>query len=174
MFLRAAFWYNTRVMDIVWQISGVLFALVGIVGCVVPVIPGPVVTYCGLLCLLPTARPPTTTVLVVFGAATAVATLLDYVVPALGAKKFHCSKLGVFGCVVGTMVGLFFFPIGLLLGPFLGAVAGELLSGKSAAKSAWGGFGAFLGFLAGVLIKLAVCGAMAFWVVLGAWFKTAT
>ena len=158
-------------MDIAWQLTGVLLAVAGIVGCVIPVIPGPVVTYCGLLCLLLTARPPTTTVLVVFGAATAVATLLDYVVPALGAKKFHCSKLGVFGCVVGTLVGLFFFPIGLLLGPFLGAVAGELLSGKSAGRSVWGGFGAFLGFLTGVLIKLAVCGTMAFWIVMLAWFN---
>ena len=161
-------------MDIAWQLTGVLLAVAGIVGCVIPVIPGPVVTYCGLLCLLPTARPPTTTVLVVFGAATAVATLLDYVVPALGAKKFHCSKLGVFGCVVGTLIGLFFFPIGLLLGPFLGAVAGELLSGKSAGSSVWGGFGAFLGFLTGVLIKLAVCGTMAFWIVMLAWFNTSS
>ena len=148
-------------MDIVWQIAGWVLVVVGIVGCVVPVVPGPIVSYCGLLCLLPTGHPPSVAALVVFGVVTAVASVLDSVVAAFGAKKFHCSRLGVVGCVVGTVIGLFFFPLGLLLGPFLGAVAGELMSGKSAGKSLWGGLGAFLGFLAGTFLKMTVCVAMA-------------
>lgn len=148
-------------MDIAWQILGGLLLAAGIVGCVVPVVPGPVLSFCALLCLMPTAHPPGIIALSLFGAVVLVASVLDYVVPALGARKFHCSKLGVFGCMVGTFVGVFFFPIGLLLGPFLGAVVGELLSGKSADKSIWGGIGAFLGFLAGTFIKLAACVWMA-------------
>lgn len=144
-------------MDIAWQMLGWLLLVAGIVGCVVPVVPGPILSFCALLCLLPTEHPPGIIALSLFGAVVLVASALDYVVPALGAKKFHCSKLGVSGCMVGTFVGVFFFPIGLLLGPFLGAVVGELLSGKSAGKSIWGGVGAFLGFLAGTFIKLAAC-----------------
>lgn len=148
-------------MDIALQIAGGLLLVVGIIGCVVPVVPGPVLAFGALLCLLPTEHHPGIVALVVFGGIALLATVLDSVVPAIGAKKFQCSKLGVFGCVVGTIVGVFFFPMGLLLGPFLGAVAGELLSGKSAGKSIWGGFGAFLGFLVGTLLKIAACVATA-------------
>ncbi len=148
-------------MDLVWQIVGGLLVLAGIVGCVVPIIPGPVLSYGGLLCLLLTSNPPSVKLLVVFGVVTIVASVLDSVVPAIGAKKFNCSKYGVVGCVVGTFVGLFFMPLGLLLGPFLGAVAGELIAGKTAAKSVQGGFGALLGFVAGTLLKLVACVAMA-------------
>ena len=90
-----------------------------------------------------------------------VVTVLDYVVPALGARKFNCGKLGVFGCVVGTIVGLFFMPIGLLVGPFLGAMIGELISGKELRQSLKGALGAFLGYAAGILLKLICCGSLA-------------
>lgn len=150
-------------MEYVWLTVGWVLVVAGIVGCVVPVLPGPVLSLCAILCLLPTAHAPAAGTLALLGALTAVATVLDYVVPAFGAKKFKCSRLGVTGCFVGTVVGLFFFPLGLLLGPFLGAVAGELLAGKSAGKSIYGGVGAFLGFLAGVFLKLAACSLMAIW-----------
>lgn len=146
-------------------ISGLLVTL-GVIGCVMPVIPGPVLSFAGLLCLLATDRPPSMTALVVMGGLTAVATVLDYVVPAMGARKFRCSAWGVWGCVVGTAIGLFFFPLGLLLGPFLGALVGELIAGKALAQAVRGGVGAFLGFVAGTLIKLAVCIGMLVWYVM--------
>ena len=148
-------------MEVVWLSVGWVLVAVGIVGCVLPVIPGPILLYCALLCLLGTSHPPTVAALVAFGVATVVAIVLDYVVPALGAKKFNCSKLGIVGCAVGTLVGIAFFPLGLLLGPFLGAVIGELIAGKSLGKSFWGGIGAFVGFLVGVFLKLFVCSTMA-------------
>jgi hypothetical protein len=148
-------------MEVVWLSVGWVLVAAGIVGCVVPVVPGPILSYCGLLCLLGTSHSPTVAALLAFGVVTAVATVLDYVVPALGAKKFNCSKLGIFGCAVGTLVGIAFFPLGLLLGPFLGAVIGELIAGKSVGKSVWGGIGAFIGFLAGTFLKLVACSVMA-------------
>ena len=150
-------------MEVAWQVLGGVLVVVGIVGCVVPVVPGPVVAYCGLLCLLPTSSPPSVSSLVAFGLATAVASVLDSVVPAMGAKRFNCSKWGVAGCFVGTFVGVFFFPAGLLAGPFLGALAGELVAGRGLAAATRGGVGAFLGFLAGVAVKLAACAAIAAW-----------
>lgn len=138
-------------------VLGALAILAGIAGCFVPIIPGPIVAYGGLLCMIATSKPPSAAMLVLLGVITAVVTVLDYVVPAMGAKKFKCSKWGIWGCTIGTFIGIFYFPIGLILGPFLGAVAGELIAKKPLAMAAKGGLGAFLGFLAGVFLKVVAC-----------------
>ena len=108
------------------------------------------------------------TALAAFGAATIVVSILDYVIPMVGAKRFNCSKFGVWGVAVGTIAGLFFFPLGLVLGPFLGAFIVELIVKKSIADAAIGGIGALLGFLASVLIKVLLCAGMLVYVILGA------
>lgn len=144
-------------MDATLMVAGILCMLVGFIGCVVPVLPGPVLAYCGLLLQLFSSHPPSWTLLLTCGAVVLAAIVLDYIVPALGAKKFHCSTWGVVGCTLGTIVGIFFVPWGIVMGPFLGAVVGELIGGKQLHESLKGGFGAFLGFGAGLLIKLGVC-----------------
>jgi uncharacterized protein YqgC (DUF456 family) len=152
-------------MDIVYAISAVILLVLGLLGCVVPVLPGPALSYSALLILLPSSFPPSVETCVVFGVGCAVVLLLDTVVPAIGAKKFKCSKWGVIGSVVGTVVGMFFGLLGLLLGPFLGAVAGELMSGKKFSESMKGGFGAFVGFVFGVVLKAVYCAVCAGWCV---------
>ena len=147
-------------MAIALSILAGLLLLVGFVGCVVPVLPGPIIGYCGLLALIPTEKCPSTPVLVTMGLVVAAVTVADYVVPAIGAKKFNCSRWGTFGCFVGTILGLFFVPFGILLGPFLGAFCGELIARKPFGAALKGGFGAFLGFLSGVFLKLLACAAM--------------
>ena len=145
------------VFELTMLILAALAIVAGIVGCFVPIIPGPIVAYSGLLCMIPTSKSPSVAMLVLFGVITAVVTVLDYVVPAMGAKKFNCSKFGVWGCMIGTIAGVFFLPFGLLLGPFLGAVAGELIARKTFAAALKGGVGAFLGFLTSVFLKVAAC-----------------
>ena len=140
-------------------LAGVLL-LIGFIGCVVPVLPGPIIGYCGLLALIPTEKCPSTLMLVTMGLVVAAVTVADYIVPAIGAKKFDCSRWGTFGCFVGTIAGLFFVPIGILLGPFLGAFCGELIARKPFGAALKGGFGAFLGFLSGVFLKILACAAM--------------
>ena len=142
--------------------------VVGIVGCFIPVVPGPLLSYCGVLCLLLTDAPPPMTALVAFGVATMVVTILDYVIPMVGAKRFNCSKFGALGAAIGTIVGLFFFPLGLILGPFLGAFIAELMVRKPVEDAALGGVGALLGFLAGVFIKSLLCTGMLVYVILRA------
>lgn len=152
-------------MDIVCVIVSAVLIAVSFVGCAVPVLPGPALALCGVLALLPSRFAPAASTCVVFGVACAIVLLLDYVVPAFGAKKFNCSRWGVFGCFVGTIVGIFFVPWGLLLGPFAGAVVGEIIAGKNFSSSLRGGFGALLGFLFGITLKLAYCATCAGWFV---------
>ena len=147
-------------MTIALSILAGLLLLIGFVGCVVPVLPGPIIGYCGLLALVPTERCPSTLVLIAMGLVVAAVTVADYVVPAIGAKKFDCSRWGTVGCFVGTIIGLFFVPIGILLGPFLGAFLGELVAMKPIGAALKGGLGAFLGFLSGMFLKLLACVAM--------------
>ena len=149
--------------DIAFTLLGSLLLLLAFVGCVVPVLPGPMLAFAGLLCArgMGSHDQPGIETLIAAGSFVAVVTLLDYVVPALGARRFNCSRLGVFGCVVGTIVGLFFMPVGLIVGPFAGALAGELLAGKEIRQSLKGAAGAFIGYVAGILLKLVCCGCLA-------------
>ena len=140
-------------------------AVVGIVDCFIPVVPGPLLAYCGVLCLLFADAPPSMTALAAFGAAIIVVSILDYVIPMVGAKRFNCSRYGVLGVAVGTIVGLFFLPFGLVLGPFLGAFIVELIVKRSVADAAIGGIGALLGFLASVLLRMLLCAGMLVYVV---------
>lgn len=151
--------------EIVIDVLAGLLLAIGIVGCVVPVIPGPVVAYAGLVCLLWTVKPISVAALVAFGILTLLVAALDYIIPALGARKFKGTKLGTIGCFVGTVVGMFFLPIGLLAGPFFGALVGELLAGRRFGEATYGGLGALLGLLSGMAIKLALCIAMVGWYV---------
>ena len=106
-------------------LGGVLI-VVAFFGCIVPCVPGPLLGWCALLALAFSRFAIPTAWLVAAGAVMAVVTVLDYIVPAYGAKKFQCTRWGIFGCTVGTIVGMFFLPFGILIGPFAGAALGEL------------------------------------------------
>lgn len=132
--------------------------LAGLAGCILPMLPGPPLAWLGMLLLYFTDRVDFSVTELVVSALVVIATLvLDYFTPMIGAKKFGGGKYGNRGCVIGTIVGMFFLPLGLILGPFLGAVIGELIAGKPFRAALKAGFGSFVGFLFGTLIKLAVC-----------------
>lgn len=153
--------------DIAYLSLGWVLIAAGVVGCVVPLIPGPPIAFLALLVVraMGDHTAPSSSLLVTAGVVTLVVTVLDYVVPAAGAKKFHCSRLGTAGCLVGTVVGLFFMPFGVIAGPFLGALVGELAARKQLDQALIGALGALLGFIFGVFLKLACCGYIAccFW-----------
>lgn len=132
--------------------------LAGLAGCILPMLPGPPLAWLGMLLLHFTDRVDFSVTELVVSALVVIATLvLDYFTPMIGAKKFGGGKYGNRGCVIGTIIGMFFLPLGLILGPFLGAVIGELIAGKPFRAALKAGFGSFVGFLFGTLIKLAVC-----------------
>ncbi len=149
-------------MDYVLIALGVIFMISGILGCVLPIIPGPPLSYIGLLFLHFTEKYQfSTRFLIIWSIITVVVYVLDYVIPVWGTKKFGGSKRGVWGSVIGLVIGLFFFPpFGIIAGPFLGAVIGELSLGKDSVLALKSGLGSFLGFLAGTLLKLITSGIM--------------
>ncbi len=127
-----------------------------------PIIPGPPLNYMSLLLLHFTEKYQfSTNFLVLWAIVTIVVYGLDYIIPAWGTKKFGGSKRGVWGSIIGLIIGLFFFPpFGIIIGPFAGAVIGELTAGKDSGAALKSGFGSFLGFLLGTLLKLITSGMM--------------
>lgn len=138
---------------------GIILLMAGFVFCVIPIFPGPILAYSSLLTFYITDKIPTPSLwlVTVCGVFTALVVGLDMIMPGVGAKKFDCSKWGVWGSLIGALVGAFFFPWGLLLGPYIGALAGELLAHKRIKAAAKGALGAFIGFTTGIALKLGWC-----------------
>jgi hypothetical protein len=150
-------------MDYLLIVLGALFIISGILGGVLPVLPGPPLSYVGLLLLHFTEKYQfETRFLIIWLIVAAVVTVADYFIPVWGTKRYGGSKQGIWGSIIGLVIGLFFFPpFGIIIGPFLGAIAGELVAGKDSGSALKSGFGSFMGFLLGTLIKLIASGLMA-------------
>lgn len=155
--------------DTVLILVGLLCLFAGFAGCLLPALPGPPLAYAGLLALQLTERAQFSNSRLLLGLLLVVVALLaDAVIPAVGAKRWGGTRWGIWGCVVGSLIGLFFIPpIGFLCGSFLGAVVGELLGGKDSGGAFLAGVGALMGFLLGTVLKLAVCGVFAYWFIAG-------
>ena len=151
---------------IYYAIAAVL-ALIGLVGIVLPAIPGLPLVFCGML-LAAWADGFThigVATLVVLAILTVLSLLVDFWAAAMGAKRVGASRLAIAGAIVGTVAGLFLGPVGLFAGPFLGALLGELLHGRSIAPSGIGqatrvGIGTWLGLVFGIALKLMLAFAM--------------
>lgn len=145
-------------MNVIIVAIGLILALAGIFGCILPIIPGPIFSFVALI-LLSWAKNWqvfSLTFLMVMGSLTALLMILDYIVPALGAKKFGASKLGVWGSAIGMIIGIFFIPPwGIIVGAFVGALIGELLAGKSGKKALRAGWGVLIGNGLAIGLKLA-------------------
>jgi uncharacterized protein YqgC (DUF456 family) len=156
-------------MDILLSVLGGILILFGVVGCFLPILPGPPLSYIGVLFLHFTSQVQfSATFLIVSGVIVLIVSLLDYLVPVLGAKKFGGSSSGIVGCIVGLVLGIFLFPpVGIIIGPFLGAVLGELVNGDDLRKAVKSGLGSFLGYIFGTGVKLAVSIVMGYFFVDG-------
>lgn len=153
-------------------VIGGIFVLVGIAGCVLPILPGPILSFFGLLllALINHFSPPLTlTLVIVMAILTVVVTIGDYIIPLWGAKRYGTSKWGIWGSVAGMAIGLFFSPFGMLLGALIGAVAVEWLVQKEKGKAFKAGWGVIVGSLLGAVLKLGVSGTMTYYFVRGLW-----
>ena len=140
------------------MIIGLIISAIGIVGCILPVIPGPALSYLALI-ILSFAKdwePFSIKFLIITAILTVLVTILDYVVPAFGAKRYGASKAGIWYSVIGMVIGIFLFPPwGLIMGAFFGGLVGEILVGTKGEKAFKVGWGILIGNLVGTSIKLA-------------------
>jgi uncharacterized protein YqgC (DUF456 family) len=150
-------------MDVFLAILGTICIIIGVLGSLLPILPGPPISYAGILLLHFTRYAQySTRFLLLFAGLTAIVAILDYVIPVWGTKKFGGSKYGTWGAAIGVMVGIFIGPIGMIIGPFVGAVVGEIIYGKNTNEAFRAGFGSFIGFVAGTLMKIVLSVILAF------------
>lgn len=151
-----------------WSLTILLFA-VGMFGTVVPLLPGTTIIFAAVVIhrlMLGEAHSVGWWTLGGLLVMTIVSHVLDFVSGSLGAKKYGATRWGAFGALVGTIVGMFFFPWGLILGPLLGVLAGELYSGQgllTAGRSTWG---TMVGTAAGMIVQVVIGVAMICWFLL--------
>jgi uncharacterized protein YqgC (DUF456 family) len=142
-------------MDILLISLGFILMLVGILGSILPVLPGVPISWLGLLMIyLAPSIPFDWVFLTITFVLAALLYLLDYIIPAIGTKRFGGSRYGMIGATLGLLAGLFFPPFGFIIGPFIGAFLGELLNTKTRHNALRAAFGSFVGFLASVFMKL--------------------
>ena len=157
-------------MNIVLLILAGMCLIVGIIGCMVPGLPGVPVAYVGLWIAQASERVDFSwQMLLIWGIVTVVVSVLDYVVPAWGTKRFGGTKYGVWGSTIGVFAGLFFGAIGVIVGPLAGAIIGELIGGKEVAEALRAGWGSFIGLLFGTVLKLVCCGLMTVQLIQAIW-----
>ena len=145
-----------------WYALAAVLIVIGIIGTVLPILPGVPIVFGGMLLAAWAdhfAHVGTFT-LIVLGVMAALALLIDLIAGMLGAKRVGASRYAVIGATLGTLVGIFFGLPGLLLGPFVGALLGELAAGATLRAATGVGVGAWLGFLVGAIAKLGICFAM--------------
>jgi len=155
---------NKTYMDIFLIILAGIFLIIGLLGAVIPILPGLPFSYIGLLLLHFSSKIEFSLIfLIAWLVIVIILQVLDNVLPAWGAKKFGGSKWGVWGSFIGLFIGMFFGPIGIFVGPFVGAIIGEMLYGKQSEEAIKAGFGTFIGLFVSTIAKLIVSGLFIFY-----------
>jgi uncharacterized protein YqgC (DUF456 family) len=145
-----------------WWVLAVTLIVVGVIGTFLPVLPGALLVFGGMLLAawIDDFQRVGWITLVILGALTVLVFIVDLVAGLMGAKRVGASKLAIAGAAIGTVVGMFFGLVGILIAPFIGAVVGEIIARGQLAPAARVGFGTWIGLLAGTLAKFAIVLAM--------------
>ncbi len=153
-------------MDWAILILGSILVGIGIVGCILPVIPGPPFAYAAIILsyFLSRPRPYSLTFIILMGVVTVVVTLLDYIVPSVVSRKYGASKYGSWGALIGMIAGMVLFPpFGIFIGALLGAVLFELIFRPDIKRSLKAGLGVLVGIVLGIFIKLTATSIMGYY-----------
>ena len=146
-------------MEYFLLILGLLLMIVGIIGSLLPALPGSPISWVGILMLyLCEGISINYWILAVTLLIAVIIGILDYIIPAKGTKYFGGSKYGIWGTNIGLVVGIFApIPFGFLIGPFVGALVGELIyNSQEKGRAFKAATGSFIGFLAGTFMKVLV------------------
>lgn len=157
-------------MDVLLLVIGLLLVVLGVAGSFLPVIPGPLCGWLGLLVIHLTSIVPMDWTFLGISLLVAISIfILDYFIPIWGTKRFGGTKAGAYGAGIGMLVGIFMGPIGIVFGPFIGALAGELTQKTPRQQAYRAALGSFIGFLTGTFLKFLVCAAFLVMYVLRFW-----
>jgi uncharacterized protein YqgC (DUF456 family) len=158
------------VLEIILISLGLIIAIIGLIGCIVPGIPGPPLNLVSLLLLeIATRGSYSINFYIIWGLITVATIILDYIFPIISAKKFKASNYGIWGSVIGMIIGIVFFPpFGMITGLFLGAILGELIAGRKGADAMKVGLVTFFSTLMMIVFKFAVSAMMTYYFVVEA------
>ena len=145
-------------MDLILIFTASLFVLLGIAGSMLPILPGPITSWLGLLIIHFTDAITFNWIFLIITLLVAILIwLLDYIFPAIGTKHFGGSKYGIIGTSIGFIIGVISpVPFGIIIGPFLGAFIGEYLNNTDSRIALKAAFGSFIGFLTSTFLKIIV------------------
>jgi uncharacterized protein len=150
-------------------ILAVILAIAGLVFCFLPVIHGPLLSY-GAMILLHFGTDKfhfSNLTLIIFGILTLTTFITDLGLPLLGAKWYGVSKKGIYGSIIGMLIGFFLFPpFGFIIGLLIGAVCGELIAGKKDSEALKAGIVTFIGNMIGLMYKISICATILVWIAL--------
>jgi uncharacterized protein YqgC (DUF456 family) len=149
-------------MHILILVGCYILMLVGLAGCVLPMLPGTPLVFAGIYIYawLTGFTIVSRNLIIIFLILTVISVVIEYISSSIGSKKFGASKLGFFGAFVGAIIGVFFVPWGLIIGPLAGALLGELIVGKKIKEAFRSGTGAVIGFFGGTFLKIVISFAM--------------
>lgn len=145
-----------------WYVLAGVLILIGVAGVILPALPGLPLVFVGMLLAAWAGNFEQIgwVTLTLLGLLTLLSLAVDVFSTAIGAQRVGASRKALLGSVLGSLIGLFFMPIGLLVGPFVGALAGELWHSREWRKATKVGFGTWLGIVIGVVLKLGLTFAM--------------
>ncbi|WP_178986745.1 DUF456 domain-containing protein [Winogradskyella helgolandensis] len=145
-------------MELFLVLVALLLMILGVLGSFLPVLPGPLTSWAGLLVLHFTEGVELSQTFLIVSLLVAIFIyVLDYIIPAIGTKRFGGSKAGMIGTTLGLIIGLFSpIPFGIIIGPFVGALVGELIHRNDFNKALKAAFGSFLGFIASTFLKFII------------------
>jgi uncharacterized protein len=146
-------------MELLWWLITIVLFAVGLIGAVVPLLPGTTIILAAAIIhrlMLGPEKSVGWRTIAILAVLTLATYALDFLSGYFGAKYFGATKWGMFGAIIGAVVGIFFGFIGLFVGPVIGAIAGEFIAGKQLVDAGRAGWGSLLGNLAGMLGKLAI------------------
>jgi uncharacterized protein YqgC (DUF456 family) len=152
----------------VWGfLASVPFIVGGFIGTLFPVLPGTILILCGFLAygLITGFDTLSLRFFIGQGVLVGLSYLVDFLATAFGVKIYGGSKAAAWGAVIGSLLIFVIGPIGILIGPLMGAIGGELIMGEALKQALHSGFGSFLGFIGGALAKVVISCLMVAWFV---------
>ena len=153
-------------LDALIVVLGIVLMLLGLAGSILPMLPGPPLNFAGLL-LLAVSRhfspPLTPALIIILGIVMVLAAVMDHIIPLMGARKYGASKWGIWGSVLGMLIGMFGSPLAMLAGGFAGAVIAEWFAHKKKKEALKAGWGVMVGTLFATILRLGVAGIMTYY-----------